>query len=206
MNYDNFLKKSIINELTNMSLQKKTLVTEGAYMYCTMGTHEDILNQPNKNGTYLNGKPLLTVKDCKVSTSESDIFSGIPFEKPSETVDGNLYSFGFCRSKFHPLKLNNLAASYSPYSFDYDPDTGTHLFGKENLLMPCVPNLGALMFFTPIGYGFGEVQWQNGHEKLQIEGVPALTNHSCLSCIYGGQIKLLSNGMEPVPSELLHQG
>lgn len=202
----NFLKQSTISELMEATWRKTTLVSRGAYVYCTMGTHEDILNQPEKNGVYLNKNPIMTVKDCKVSESYGEFLAGVKYNEPKPEVEGNLHSFGYCRSNQHPLKIDNVGVSYRPKMYDYSPDTGTKYDGDENRLYPCVPSvMPQFSFKLPFGLEISEGEWQNGHAKLKIDGVPALTSKSCLNCIYGGQIRLLSNGMEPVPWELLDQ-
>lgn len=202
-----FLKKSIIKEMMEASWRKETFVTRGAYMYCSMGTHEEILNQPQINGVYINNNPMMTVKDCKVSTSEPDTYAGFPYDKPGPTIDGNMYSFGYCRSLLNPLKIADMAGNInSVYLYDYDPDTNTYFTSDKDRIYPCVPNFSPLTLFTPVGLNFGDMKWQNGNENVLIDGVPALTNRSCLYCKYGGKIELLSNGMEPVPGELLEKG
>lgn len=215
---NNFLKQSTIDELMNAAWRKTTLVTRGAYMYCSMGTHEDILNQPNKNGMYINKNPIMTVKDCEVSEAEYAYLAGATYKEPKPEVTGNLHSFGYCRSKSHPLKDNNRGVTYKPEMQDYLPDTGVELPGDENRLYPCVPSIAPQISFSPpansslpfglsnlFGLSITKGEWQNGHEKIKINGVPAITSKSCLNCIYGGKIQLLSNGMEPVPSELIDQ-
>lgn len=214
---NNFLKQSTIDELMNAAWRKTTLVSRGAYMYCTMGTHEDILNQPIKNGVYINKNPLMTVKDCEVSEADYE-YLGVEYKEPKPEVTGNLHSFGYCRSPLHPLKQNNVGVSYEPEMQDYNPDTKVELPGDENRLYPCVPNIAPQVSFSApsgvslpfglsnlFGLSLSKGEWQNGHEKLKINGVPALTSKSCLNCIYGGKIQLLSNGMEPVPGELIDQ-
>jgi hypothetical protein len=215
---NNFLKQSTIDELMNASWRKTTLVTSGAYMYCTMGTHEDVLNKPIKNGMYINKNPILTVQDCEVSEADYEYLAGVEYKEPKPEVTGNLHSFGYCRSKLHPLKQNNIGVPYEPEMQDYLPDTGVELSGDENRLYPCVPSIAPQVSFSAptnstlpfgvsnlLGLSISKGEWQDGHEKLKIDGVPALTSKSCLNCIYGGKIQLLSNGMEPVPSELLDQ-
>ncbi|MCA1295006.1 DUF4280 domain-containing protein [Paenibacillus sp. alder61] len=201
----NFLKQSVVDELMNAAWRKTTLVSRGAYIYCSKGTHEDILNQTEKNGVFLNGNPIMTVKDCKVSPSESEELAGVPYREPKPEVEGNLHSFGYCRSEFHPLKVGNVGVPYKPKMQDYDPDTGVTKEGDENRLYPCVPIIMPKIFFSPFGLDIAGGEWENGHEKIKINGVPALTSKSCLRCLYGGEIKLLSNGMEPVPGELMDQ-
>lgn len=202
----NFLKQSIIDELMSTTWRKTTLVSRGAYVYCTMGTHEDILNQPQKNGVYLNKNPIMTVQDCKVAEGDYEYLGGATFKEPKDEVTANLHSFGYCRSPQHPLKNDPAGLAYKPKLQDYLPDTGVELSGDENRLYPCVPFImPQISFKPPFGISLSEGEWQNGHSKLKIEGVPALTSKSCLNCIYGGTIHLLSNGMEPVPGELLDQ-
>lgn len=200
---EKFLKKSIIQEMTENVGEQDTFVTAGAYMYCTMGTHEEVLNQLESNGTYINNTALMTVADCKVSTSTPDTWDGIPYQKPGDVIDGNIYSFGYCRSPLHPLKIADMNGTIPEPSFmyDYDPDTKADFTSEQDRIYPCVPDISSPTLFNPFGINFGPTQWQNGNEKVLINGVPALTNKSCLNCKYGGKIGFLSNGMEPVPGE-----
>lgn len=199
---EKFLKKSIIQEMKENVGEQDTFVTAGAYMYCTMGTHEEVLNQLQSNGTYINNTAMMTVADCKVSTSEPKTYGGFPYDEPGQVIDGNLFSFGYCRSLLHPLKLADISGSVnSSYLFDYDPDTDTVFTSNEDRIYPCVPNFSPPVLFNPFGINFGPAQWQNGNEKVLVNGIPALTNKSCLHCKHGGKIEFLSNGMEPVPSE-----
>lgn len=197
-----FLKKSIIKEMKENVGEQDTFVTAGAYMYCSYGTHEEVLNQLQSNGTYINNTAMMTVADCIVSTSEQDTFQGEIFYKPGPTIDGNLYSFGYCRSKRHPLNIvNQTGVQHISGKFDYDPDIELSLPAQEDRIFPCVPKWEYSTSFDATGPKIVFPQWQNGNEKVLINGVPALTNKSCMYCKYGGKIEFLSNGMEPVPGE-----
>ncbi|WP_036641108.1 PAAR-like protein, partial [Paenibacillus durus] len=63
--------------------------------------------------------------------------------------------------------------------------------------------LGALPSLTTMleKLAGAQTQWTNGSPSVSIQGVPALTSKSCLFCQYGGQIRLLTNGMDPAPPE-----
>lgn len=206
---ESFLKKQTINTLMTAPWRAdETYVTRGAYMYCTMGTHEEVLNQRKENGVYINGSPMMTVNDCVVSSSEH-INGVVQFDRPGQEIDGNFYSFGYCRSLMHPLKLAELSGTFidSSYIYDYDPDTGTESFDKK--IFPCVPQIAPNFINTPIGplpLPGAKVQWQNGSPSVFIEDVAVLTSKSCLNCLCGGKIEFLTNGMDPAPYEFLERG
>ncbi|GAA0137032.1 hypothetical protein YSY43_38730 [Paenibacillus sp. YSY-4.3] len=228
--YTSFLKQSTISELMNApwraESKKETYVTRGAYMYCTEGTHEEILNQLEPNGVYINQNKMMTVKDCVLSSSEPETRDGVPFERLKGKMDGNFYSFGFCRSDQNPLKVAHKATGMPDpsYIYNYDPDTKILPSGNENMIFPCAPKLIPHLKTGPIGFDEGVkripnlvdimsslaklsegVEWDNGSSNVMIEGVPALTTKSCLTCKYGGKIQLLTNGMEPTPPEFLER-
>lgn len=207
---EKFLKKSIIQEMVANAGEQVTFVTAGAYMYCTLGTHEEVLNQLQTNGTYINNTTMMTVADCKVSTSTPDHWQGAQFDVQSETIDGNLHSFGYCRSPIHPLKTVDQRGEgmtpdiHSTAIYDYDPDAEVDLTTGQDRIYPCVPRWLPATPFDPSGRTFSPEQWQNGNEKVLVNGVPALTNKSCLYCKYGGEVKFLSNGMEPIPGDFIN--
>lgn len=203
-------------------------------MYCTRGTHEEVLNKLEPNGVYINQSPMMTVKDCVPSSSEPNTRDGVPFERLNDEMDGNFYSFGFCRSSQNPLKVAHKATGIpdSSYIYNYDPDTKILPSGDENMIFPCVPKLMPHLQPTPAGYAMGlnssslnprngvpnfaammgglaklsdGVEWDNGSKNVMIDGVPALTTKSCLTCKYGGTIQILTNGMEPTPPEFLER-
>ncbi|UWS64424.1 DUF4280 domain-containing protein [Bacillus paralicheniformis] len=65
---DTILSKDTLNKLlTSPWRSEDTYVTAGAYMHCSFGTHEEVLNKLEPNGVYINGKPMLTVEDCVLS-------------------------------------------------------------------------------------------------------------------------------------------
>lgn len=225
--YYTMLKKSTIQEIESAEWrQRETYVTRGAIMHCTLGTHEDVLNQPEANGVYINRHPIMTVNDCKVSTSVKHPGSYLEpegvFEVPGPVADGNIHSFGFCRSFMHPSKPYEaeLIKTYGgddmekigremkrEFAFDFDRDTET--VDEKRLLYPCVPNL-AVASGNPLksagktGRALSEyAEWQNGSKTVRANGTPALTSKSCLNCIYGGKIKLLTNGMDMAPYEMI---
>ncbi|CAM4484588.1 DUF4280 domain-containing protein [Paenibacillus macerans] len=210
-----FLKPSTIQQLTveERWRSEETYVTRGAYMYCTMGTHEDVLNLTQDHGVYVNGQPLMTVKDCVVASSEH-VTGNVEFDVPGNKVDGNIYSFGFCRSLLHPQKMAEIQriplgqpggppVADSSYIYDIDPETETLLPGQKKIY-PCVPKFDLIEHLT--GIPAGEPVWSNGSTNVKIQGVPALTTSSCLFCRWGGAIKFLTNGMDPAPYELLPGG
>ncbi|MUG44334.1 DUF4280 domain-containing protein [Paenibacillus woosongensis] len=228
--YTSFLKQSTISELMNApwraESKKETYVTRGAYMYCTMGTHEEVLNQLEPNGVYINENKMMTVKDCVTSKSEEKTFRGFPIEELKGEMDGNFYSFGFCRSPQNPMKIAHVATGDSgpSYIYNYDPDTKVLPYGEEHKIFPCVPKLIPHLKVGPIGVDEGVnrfpnlvdimsslaklsegVEWDNGSSNVMIDGVPALTTKSCLTCKYGGKIQILTNGMEPTPPEFLER-
>lgn len=199
------LKNSLKLELENAPWKtRETLVTRGAFMCCSKGTHEEILNQPKSNGVYINTNPLMTVEDCKVSTSE--IPNGTKsMETLGDNIDGNLYSFGYCRSEMHPAFIrrqqendNSFVPKYNAIN-DYDPDTGQEMFGQ--FIYPCIPEF-ASGSLNPLQDSNGP-RWENGSKSVFINGVPALTNKSCLQCVKGGTITFLTNGMEMPPFEFV---
>ncbi|AZK48593.1 DUF4280 domain-containing protein [Paenibacillus lentus] len=231
--FGTMLKKSLVDELMNTDWrQRETYITRGAFMYCTKGTHEDVLNQPKVNGFYINKNPIMTVNDCKVSTSVAHEGSYLDngFEEPGTVIDGNIHSFGFCRADAHPSKLYettyNPTVMHREFSYDFDPDqppSGANP-NLENKTFPCVPKLisssanplkGSAMAQSLMGGEkaeaakdaimdyFDGLRWKNGSETLFINGVPALTSKSCLTCAYGGEIGFLSNGMDMPPFEFV---
>ncbi|MFF2089255.1 PAAR-like protein [Paenibacillus sp. NPDC058174] len=218
---DTFLSKDTRNKLLSSPWRSEdTYVTAGAYMACTLGSHEEVLNKQEPNGIFINGSPMLTVDDCVPSTSTSGTIRGvIPFQQMGQEVDGNFYSFGFCRSERHPMKLaESIAGRDSSYVFDTDSTEPT--FGQE--IYPCAPQimptvsapspiqaaaqpsaLPALPTLSSLldAWNVAKPQWTNGSPTVSIQGVPALTSKSCLFCTCGGQIRLLTNGMDPAPPE-----
>lgn len=233
--YTSFLKQSTISELMNApwraESKKETYVTRGAYMYCTEGTHEEILNQLEPNGVYINQNKMMTVKDCVTSSSEPDSWGGYPIENLKGEMNGNFYSFGFCRSLQNPMKIAHVATGDSgpSYIYNYDPDTKVMPPPEEQYkIFPCVPKLIPHLKTGPTGFDEGMnasvkrvpnlveimsslaklsegVEWDNGSSNVMIDGVPALTTKSCLTCKYGGKIQILTNGMEPTPPEFLER-
>jgi len=237
--YTSFLKQSTISELMNApwraESKRETYVTRGAYMYCTMGTHEEVLNQLEPNGVYINQNKMMTVKDSVPSNSEPGSWHGYPIEKLKGEMNGNFYSFGFCRSPLNPMKMAHVATEDSgpSYIYNYDPDTKVMPANEEqHKIFPCVPKLMPHLKPIPMGFstemnpssptsanGFPNfasivasldklaegAEWDNGSSNVMIDGVPALTTKSCLTCKYGGKIQLLTNGMEPTPPEFLER-
>lgn len=220
---ETFLKTETIAKLRAALDEKETFVARGAFMYCTMGTHEERLNRPASKGVFVNRNELMTVADSQVSSSEH-IEGQIVYDEPGTEMDGNIYSFGFCRSEDHPQKDAEMNPDrYHPpivdgsYIFDVDPNTLTQISGKK--IFPCVPKLVAvpsIMQATPLPTPESLLsiinliqpqlalapQWEPGHPKVTIEGVPALTTNSCLQCKWGGTIRFLTNGMEEMPDDL----
>lgn len=217
---DTILSKDTLNKLLSSPWRSEdTYVTAGAYMHCSFGTHEEVLNKLEPNGVYINGKPMLTVEDCVPSTSEPGTIYGIPYQKMGKEIDGNFYSFGFCRSELHPMKqAERIAGPKSDPSYIIDPDPTEPTFGQA--IYPCAPQImptgsaspsaaaqqGALSILPMLGSLLGalaeaKLQWTNGSPNVSIQGVPALTSKSCLFCTCGGQIRLLTNGMDPAPPE-----
>ncbi|AKG33271.1 PAAR-like protein [Paenibacillus durus] len=144
---DTILKKDTLAKLLASPWRSEdTYVTAGAYMHCTFGTHEEVLNKQDPNGVFINGSPMLTVEDCVVSTSEPGTTMGIAFDAMGRELDGNFYSFGYCRSEMHPIKvaLGNGGATAAPYTVDFppfmlDPDPEQPTFNQ--LTYPCAPKL-----------------------------------------------------------------
>lgn len=212
---ETILTKDTLNKLLSSPWRSEdTYVTAGAYMYCTFGTHEEVLNKLEPNGVYINGSPMLTVEDCATSTSEPDTIHGIPYTKMGEEIDGNFYSFGYCRSELHPMKLaERITGPQSDPSYIIDPDPTEPTAGQP--IYPCapviMPTISASaqnkLMSKPSLSSFVEAlagakqQWTNGSSNVSIQGVPALTSKSCLFCSCGGQIRLLTNGMDPAPPE-----
>ncbi|CAH1225085.1 hypothetical protein PAECIP111893_05213 [Paenibacillus plantiphilus] len=223
-----FLKKSTIAELESGESwrSEETYVTRGAYMHCTMGTHEEVLNQIGEKGVLINESPMMTVKDCAVSTSETINGSMAQFDELGNKIDGNFYSFGYCRSLIHPLKAAELSGAITPnpnggldgleglgltgpylngYNYDCEPETGTILM--DITIYPCVPKLLPSSLAIPGGIVIpGATEWQNGSPTVLVNDVPVLTTKSCLYCTWGGKIKFLTNGMDPAPPEFLERG
>ncbi|RRJ61885.1 DUF4280 domain-containing protein [Paenibacillus oralis] len=231
--YGTMLKKSTVDELKTDWRQRETYITRGAFMYCTMGTHEDVLNQPKVNGMFVNKNPIMTVSDCKVSTSIAQVASylGVDgFEQPGTVIDGNIHSFGFCRADQHPSKVYETTLKpkdmHREFAFDFDPDQPPSAANpdKSKKIYPCVPKFisssanplkGSALAQSLMGGEraeaaknaimeyFGGPRWQKGSETLFINGVPALTSKSCLTCAYGGDIGFLTNGMDMPPFEFV---
>lgn len=212
---DTILTKDTLNKLLSSPWRSEdTYVTAGAYMHCTFGTHEEVLNKLEPNGVYINGSPMLTVEDCATSTSEPGTIHGIPYTKMGQEIDGNFYSFGYCRSELHPMKLaERVAGSKSDPSYIIDPDPTEPTCGQA--IYPCAPGImptasasaqSTLMSKPSLSalieaLAGAKPQWTNGSPNVSIQGVPALTSKSCLFCTCGGQIRLLTNGMDPAPPE-----
>ncbi|MNI10178.1 hypothetical protein D3C73_632780 [compost metagenome] len=175
----------------------------------------------------------MTVNDCNISTSvarDGYSYLGNYYEEPGDVIDGNIHSFGFCKSEFHPSKVYettyNLQEMDREYAYDVNPDD-PKLNENPNMnikIYPCVPKLlsassnplKASAFMDMMTGGqhaaaaansitehFSGARWQNGSETLFINGVPALTSKSCLTCAYGGQIGFLTNGMDMPPFEFV---
>ncbi|KQO02120.1 DUF4280 domain-containing protein [Paenibacillus sp. Leaf72] len=219
------LKKATLKALLESPWRSEdTYVTAGAYMYCSKGTHEEVLSKQDPNGVYINGSPMLTVEDCVASTSVPGVIKGKPAYLMAEDLNGNFYSFGYCRSEHHPMKEAEEGNSLQPgyHKFIYDPDEQEPTFNRY--VYPCAPQLlPTVSASAPAGAPFKpktgssnsvpsllemlenlkvpQVQWTNGSPNVSIQGVAALTSKSCLSCKYGGEIRLLTNGMDPVPPE-----
>ncbi|AJS61112.1 DUF4280 domain-containing protein [Paenibacillus sp. IHBB 10380] len=209
---DSFIKPSTIIKLTEEEVWRKeeTYVARGAHMYCTMGTHEEVLNQIENHGVYVNGQSLMTVDDCVVSSSEN-ITGNVNYDEPGNEIDGNLYSFGFCRSLIHPQKvaeINNIPLGQpggppvpdGSYIFDVEPESGSLLGNK---IYPCVPKFDPRPMDTSRGNLTLATRWSGGSPNVTIQGAPALTTSSCLYCRWAGVIKFLTNGMDPIPPEFL---
>lgn len=209
---ETFLKTETIAKLRAALDERETFVARGAFMYCSMGTHEERLNRPASKGVFVNRNELMTVSDCQVSSSEqySDTYNHLKNE-----MDGNLYSFGFCRSENHAEEGKRV--DMSSWIQDVDPNTLSSISGKE--IYPCAPKLMAaasMMKITPLPTPESLLsiinllkpqlaplpQWEPGHPKVTIEGVPALTTNACLHCKWGGTIRFLTNGMEEMPDDL----
>jgi hypothetical protein len=222
---DTMLKKSTLKGLLESPWRaEETYVTAGAYMCCTRGTHEEVLNTLEPNGVYINGSPMLTVQDCKVSTSEPGMIMGtLPFDTMSREIDGNFYSFGYCRSEMHPLKVSEKTLGFTDPSYLVDSDAEEPTVGQ--FIYPCAPKLmptvlgaspaasnppalqatlpGAPSALTTLlaRVAGAHTEWTNGSSNVSIQGTQALTSKSCLFCQYGGQIRILTNGMDPAPPE-----
>ncbi|MFX3634516.1 MAG: DUF4280 domain-containing protein [Candidatus Pristimantibacillus sp.] len=219
---DTVLKKDTLAKLVESPWRSEdTYVTAGAYMSCSFGTHEEVLNKQDPNGVYINGSPMLTVDDCKVSKSEPGTIVDIPYLKMGREIDGNFYSFGYCRSALLPMKRAELEKGFTDSSYILDPGEGEPTFnqmiypcspkllqnapgspfksasGPQNGLPSALPSISAMLenFIGP------QVQWTDGSPSVSIQGVAALTSKSCLFCQYGGKIRILTNGMDPAPPE-----
>lgn len=209
---ETFLKTETIAKLRATLDEKETFVARGAFMYCTNGTHEERLNRPASKGVFVNRNELMTINDCQVSSStqRSGMYDSLDYK-----MDGNLYSFGFCRSEAHSQKGEEV--DRSNWIKDVDPNTLISNFDKE--IYPCAPKLMAaasIMQASPLPTPESLLsiinllqpqlapapQWEPGHPKVTIEGVPALTTNACLQCKWGGTIRFLTNGMEEMPDDL----
>lgn len=214
-----FLKQSTIQQLTveEKWRSEETYVTRGAYMYCSFGTHEDVLNLTEDHGVYVNGQPLMTVKDCVVASSEH-VTGNVPHDIPGNELDGNIYSFGFCRSLFHPQKMAEISGTPlgqpggppvadGSYIYDIDPET-EKILPSQTKIYPCVPKLDMVPYWGGVSVGIrvGISLWSFGSPNVKINGFSALTTKSCLFCRWGGTIKFLTNGMDPAPYEILPGG
>ncbi|MDR0266772.1 DUF4280 domain-containing protein [Paenibacillus sp.] len=211
--YSTFLTKATIQKLTveEKWRSEDTYVTRGAYMYCSFGTHEDILNQTESHGVYVNGNPLMTVEDCVVASSDH-VTGDVEFDEPGKNIDGNIYSFGFCRSLAHPLKLAEISSPpLEPELIGGQPvlDETPYIFDPENpgnKIYPCVPQFDLGLLATADSSMGTSARWAGGKKNVLIQGVPALTSNSCLFCRWTGVIRFLTNGMDPAPYELLPGG
>lgn len=203
--YSTMLSQQRVQELKSAWRDSETYITSGAYMKCSYGTHEEVLNRVTNNGVYINKNPMMTVKDCKVSTSE--IPSGEKaLERLKRNIDGNMYSFGYCRSPQHPafIKAKEVHPDIIGGRPDYDVDTGVFNFDLSQYIYPCIPEFIA-SYSNPASTDImsTEPEWQNGSKTVMIDGVPALTSKSCLNCFKGGQITFLTNGMDMPPLEFV---
>ncbi|RRJ61874.1 DUF4280 domain-containing protein [Paenibacillus oralis] len=197
------LGKARIHELNTAWRDTETYITSGAYMQCSCGTHEEVLNRVTNNGVYINKNPMMTVRDCKVSTSK--IKEGDKaLEELEGNIDGNLYSFGYCRSDRHPAFIKGEQTAPGAYGgeVDYDVDSGTNIPGK--FIYPCIPEfVTRLSGPTSDSSMCIQPEWQNGSKTVSIDGVPVLTSKSCLTCVKGGQITFLTNGMDMPPLDFV---
>jgi hypothetical protein len=140
-----------------------------------------------------------------------------------QELDGNFYSFGYCRSDMNPLKAAEKTLGFTDPSYMVDPDPEEPTAGQ--FIYPCAPKLmptvlgpssaggpstepqfklsGAVSALTTLleRLAGAQTEWTNGSPNVSIQGVQALTSKSCLFCQYGGQIRLLTNGMDPAPPE-----
>lgn len=202
--YSTMLSNRRVQELKSAWRDKETYITSGAYMQCSYGTHEEVLNRVTNNGVYINKNPMMTVKDCKVSTSE------VPdgekaLERLKRNIDGNLYSFGYCRSPQHPAfkkEKEGVPPEVLGGKPDYNVDTDVFDFGKY--IYPCIPEFIA-SYSNPSSTNLmsTEPEWQNGSKTVTIDGVPVLTSKSCLNCFKEGKITFLTNGMDMPPLDFV---
>ncbi|TVX95098.1 DUF4280 domain-containing protein [Cohnella terricola] len=181
------LTQEMINELTLTPWRTtETFVTRGAFMHCTNGTHEEVLNQPTVNGVYINENPMMTVKDCNPSTSSG---RNPESEVVGKNIDGNFHSFGYCRSEIHPRakiveeykippdKIGGLPVAFNPETYEMQ------------FVYPCVPKIDS--------------EWEFGSSNVFINNVAVLTNKSCLRCKNNGTIRFLTNGMDIPPIQFI---
>lgn len=197
--YETMLSPSLVRALSEESWRSaETYVSSGAYMQCSFGTHEEVLNQPVPNSVLINENPMMTINDCKVAP-------------PGE---GNLYSFGYCRSKMlkaYQMDKDNQGLSMYGGIQDYDPGSGrpypssigpeSFIFGP--MVYPCKPEFVPSMMSPLSDDASAGPQWENGSKIVNIDGVPVLTSKSCLRCVNSGLITFLTNGMDMPPLDFV---
>jgi len=176
-------------------------VLHGAQAYCESGSRPGRITIPKCHGTYLHDMPIMTIED-----SEAQV---------------NIKAFGFCMAMDNPDRLakvrevmdkveedqnlldkmmNGLSgikkAVESVFGFgedkSKDPYHGYSPDVFENVTVPCRPK-----------FAIGDV-WQEGSDRLKINGVNALTSKCWIHCVKSeekGKIQLVDDGQDNATSE-----
>ncbi|MCL1989457.1 MAG: DUF4280 domain-containing protein [Defluviitaleaceae bacterium] len=101
---------------------------------------------------------------------------GKPALNVADSVPGdNIPSFGVCLSEENPHEV--VKTSQEDMMFPFECGVELPLKGRR-----CIPEL----------YG----KWEDGKEDVLVEGEPALTTESILTCGHGGVIYFINDGQE----------
>lgn len=141
-------------------------VVRGAKIYCDHGTHIRRLDMPVAHGSYIRDKPMMNEMDCKVG------------------LDQNIAPFGACYSETNENpKIEIAEANMEDLMPAAVQEDGTWV-------MPELPLKGKLC--KPVLSS----RWQETFEETRVDGKPALTVNSLITCSCGGVIQFMDNGQE----------
>lgn len=141
-------------------------VVRGAKIYCDKGTHIRRLDMPVAHGSYIRDKPMMNEKDSKVG------------------LDQNIAPFGACSSENNEnIKIEIATAKMEDLLPAAVAEDGSWVMPDLPLKgRLCVPKLCA--------------RWQEAHAETLVDGKPALTVASSITCSCGGVIQFMDNGQE----------